>query len=113
MMSFVVLCCVPGKLLCHLLCRVAFCSMLVSCGIVCCVMCNLLCHVCFILCHVSGSPFNARVQGDSSQILVSGPSLNSAGVGKTSFFTMSNVSGNVEDIEVNVEGKSPRDTFKD
>ncbi|XP_049948482.1 filamin-A [Schistocerca serialis cubense] len=54
---------------------------------------------------VPGSPFLARVQGDSPhQITVSGPSLSSAAVGKTSFFTMSNVSGSVEDIEVNVEG---------
>ncbi|XP_068086528.1 filamin-A isoform X1 [Anabrus simplex] len=54
---------------------------------------------------VPGSPFLARVQGDSPhQILVSGPSLSSAAVGKTSFFTMSNVAGSVEDIEVNVEG---------
>ncbi|XP_023727803.1 filamin-C isoform X3 [Cryptotermes secundus] len=54
---------------------------------------------------VPGSPFLARVQGDSPhQILVSGPSLSSAAVGKTSFFTVSNVAGSVEDIEVNVEG---------
>jgi hypothetical protein len=36
---------------------------------------------------------------------VSGPSLSSAAVGKTSFFNVSNVTGSVEDIEVNVEGK--------
>jgi len=54
----------------------------------------------------AGSPFLAHVQGDSPhQILVSGPSLSSAAVGKTSFFTVSNVAGSVEDIEVNVEGK--------
>ena len=54
----------------------------------------------------AGSPFVAHVQGDSPhQILVSGPSLSSAAVGKTSFFTVSNVAGSVEDIEVNVEGK--------
>nr|CAD7420525.1 unnamed protein product [Timema poppensis] len=53
---------------------------------------------------VPGSPFLARIQGDSPhQILVSGPSLTAAGVGKTSYFTMSNVAGSVEDIEVNVE----------
>jgi filamin len=56
--------------------------------------------------YIAGSPFLARVQGDSPhQILVSGPSLSSAAVGKTSFFTVSNVAGSVEDIEVNVEGK--------
>nr|CAD7428833.1 unnamed protein product [Timema monikensis] len=49
---------------------------------------------------VPGSPFLARIQGDSPhQILVSGPSLTAAGVGKTSYFTMSNVAGSVEDIE--------------
>lgn len=54
----------------------------------------------------AGSPFLVRVQGDSPhQILVSGPSLSSAAVGKTSFFTVSNVAGSVEDIEVNVEGE--------
>ncbi|XP_063231927.1 LOW QUALITY PROTEIN: filamin-C [Bacillus rossius redtenbacheri] len=54
---------------------------------------------------IPGSPFLARIQGDSPhQILVSGPSLTSAAVGKTSYFTMSNVGGSVEDIEVNVEG---------
>ncbi|PSN34738.1 hypothetical protein C0J52_17746 [Blattella germanica] len=43
---------------------------------------------------VPGSPFLARVQGDSPhQILVSGSSLSSAAVGKTSFFTVSNVAG--------------------
>nr|CAD7395119.1 unnamed protein product [Timema cristinae] len=56
---------------------------------------------------VPGSPFLARIQGDSPhQILVSGPSLTAAGVGKTSYFTMSNVAGSVEDIEVNVEAES-------
>nr|CAD7206896.1 unnamed protein product [Timema douglasi] len=55
---------------------------------------------------VPGSPFLARIQGDSPhQILVSGPSLTAAGVGKTSYFTMSNVAGSVEDIEVNVEAR--------
>ena len=55
---------------------------------------------------VPGSPFLARVAGDSPHhITVSGPSLSSAAVGKNSYFTMSNVGGNVEDIEVNVEGE--------
>lgn len=50
-----------------------------------------------------GSPFTVNVGGDFP--LVNGSSLNSAPVGTNSFFTMSNVSGNLEDIEVNVEGK--------
>lgn len=51
----------------------------------------------------SGSPFIANVSGDFP--LVNGSALNSAPVGTNSYFTMSNVSGNLEDIEVNVEGK--------
>lgn len=50
----------------------------------------------------SGSPFIANVSGDFP--LVNGAALNSAPVGSNSYFTMSNVSGNLEDIEVNVEG---------
>lgn len=52
---------------------------------------------------VSGSPFIAHVEGDLP--LVSGSSLTSAPVSTTSHFTMSNVSGSLDDIEVNVEGK--------
>ncbi|XP_065214935.1 filamin-A isoform X4 [Planococcus citri] len=51
---------------------------------------------------VPGSPFIANVSGDFP--LVNGAALNSAPVGSNSYFTMSNVSGNLEDIEVNVEG---------
>jgi len=51
----------------------------------------------------SGSPFIAHVEGDLP--LVSGTSLTSAPVSTTSYFTMSNVSGSLDDIEVNVEGK--------
>ena len=48
----------------------------------------------------------AHVTGDSPHhITVSGPSLTSASVGKTSYFSLSNVGGTVEDIEVNVEGE--------
>lgn len=48
----------------------------------------------------------AGVQGDSPHnVMVSGSSLSAAPVGKTSYFTLSNVAGGVEDIEVNVEGK--------
>lgn len=50
-----------------------------------------------------GSPFIAQVEGDLP--LVSGSSLTSAPVSSTSHFTMSNVSGSLDDIEVNVEGK--------
>ncbi|KAK6644516.1 hypothetical protein RUM43_000783 [Polyplax serrata] len=54
---------------------------------------------------VPGSPFVAGVQGDSPHnVMVSGSSLSAAPVGKTSYFTLSNVAGGVEDIEVNVEG---------
>lgn len=50
-----------------------------------------------------GSPFIAHVEGDLP--LVSGSALTSAPVSTTSHFTMSNVSGSLDDIEVNVEGK--------
>lgn len=38
--------------------------------------------------------------------MVSGQSLAATAVGKTSFFTISNVTGSVEDVEVSVEGES-------
>ena len=53
-----------------------------------------------------GSPFVAPVFADPNRIVVSGQSLASAAVGKPSFFTMNNVQGSVEDIEVNIEGKT-------
>jgi len=56
-----------------------------------------------IIVFVIGSPFIAHVEGDLP--LVSGTSLTSAPVSTTSHFTMSNVSGSLDDIEVNVEGK--------
>lgn len=37
--------------------------------------------------------------------MVSGQSLAATAVGKTSFFTISNVTGSVEDVEVSVEGE--------
>ncbi|XP_042865445.1 filamin-A-like isoform X5 [Penaeus japonicus] len=53
---------------------------------------------------VQGSPFVAKVQADPNRIVVSGQSLAATAVGKTSFFTISNVTGSVEDVEVSVEG---------
>lgn len=58
---------------------------------------------------VLGSPFIAHVEGDLP--LVSGTSLTSAPVSTTSHFTMSNVSGSLDDIEVNVEGKLSNQIF--
>lgn len=55
---------------------------------------------------VQGSPFVAKVQADPNRIVVSGQSLAATAVGKTSFFTISNVTGSVEDVEVSVEGRS-------
>ncbi|XP_045132539.1 filamin-B-like isoform X2 [Portunus trituberculatus] len=55
---------------------------------------------------VPGSPFVAKVQADPNRIVVSGQSLAATAVGKTSFFTISNVTGSVEDVEVSVEGPS-------
>ena len=37
--------------------------------------------------------------------MVKGASLASTAVGKSSYFTLSNVSGNVEEVEVNVDGE--------
>ncbi|RZF46786.1 hypothetical protein LSTR_LSTR016057 [Laodelphax striatellus] len=51
---------------------------------------------------VPGSPFIARVVGDFP--LVTGGSLSCAPLGTNSYFTMSNVAGSLDDIEVNVEG---------
>lgn len=47
-----------------------------------------------------------QVQADPNRIVVSGQSLAATAVGKTSFFTISNVTGSVEDVEVSVEGES-------
>lgn len=46
-----------------------------------------------------------QVQADPNRIVVSGQSLAATAVGKTSFFTISNVTGSVEDVEVSVEGE--------
>ena len=56
------------------------------------------------VCVVVGSPFTATIFTDPDRIVVSGQSLASSAVGKTSYFKMSNVTGSVEDIEINVEG---------
>ena len=53
---------------------------------------------------ITGSPFNAPIYTDPDRIVVSGQSLASSAVGKTSYFKLSNVTGSVEDIEINVEG---------
>ena len=55
-------------------------------------------------CFKLGSPFNAPIYTDPDRIVVSGQSLASSAVGKTSYFKLSNVTGSVEDIEINVEG---------
>lgn len=51
-------------------------------------------------------PSILQVQADPNRIVVSGQSLAATAVGKTSFFTISNVTGSVEDVEVSVEGES-------
>ncbi|XP_071442492.1 filamin-C isoform X2 [Hetaerina americana] len=53
---------------------------------------------------VPGSPFVARVPADPHHMVVSGQSLSTAAVGKASHFTLSNVPGSVEDVEVKIEG---------
>ncbi|CAG0906552.1 unnamed protein product [Cyprideis torosa] len=56
---------------------------------------------------VPGSPFVAHVATDPNRLHVSGQSLASTPVGKPAYFTISNVTGTVEDVEVNVEGETP------
>lgn len=51
-----------------------------------------------------GCPIVTRVGGDS-HVTVSGQALSSAGLGRQSYLTVSNVAGSLEDLEVNVEGK--------
>jgi len=53
---------------------------------------------------VPGSPYTAEIFTDPHHVVVSGQSLASSAVGKTSYFKLSNVTGSVEDIEINVEG---------
>ncbi|XP_043676744.1 filamin-A isoform X1 [Vespula pensylvanica] len=52
---------------------------------------------------VPGCPIITRVGGDS-HVTVSGQALSSAGLGRQSYLTVSNVAGSLEDLEVNVEG---------
>lgn len=52
---------------------------------------------------VPGCPIITRVGGDS-HVTVSGQALSSAGLGRQSYLTISNVAGSLEDLEVNVEG---------
>lgn len=44
------------------------------------------------------------MQADPNRIVVSGQALAATAVNKPSFFTISNVTGSVEDVEVSVEG---------
>ena len=53
---------------------------------------------------ITGSPYTAQIFTDPNHVVVSGQSLASSAVGKTSYFKLSNVTGSVEDIEINVEG---------
>lgn len=46
-----------------------------------------------------------QVQADPNHIVVSGQNLASTAVGKPSYFTIANVTGSVEDVEINVEGE--------
>ena len=57
-----------------------------------------------LICLFVGSPYTAEIFTDPHHVVVSGQSLASSAVGKTSYFKLSNVTGSVEDIEINVEG---------
>ena len=52
-----------------------------------------------------------QVQADPNRIVVSGQNLASTAVGKPSYFTIANVTGSVEDVEINVEGETTWYTF--
>eukprot|EP00092_Neocalanus_flemingeri_P041721 GFUD01045442.1.p1 GENE.GFUD01045442.1~~GFUD01045442.1.p1 ORF type:complete len:1832 (+),score=552.65 GFUD01045442.1:1088-6583(+) len=55
---------------------------------------------------VPGAPFTAKIHTDPNHIVVSGQCLAATAVGKPSFFTLSNVSGGIEDIEVAIDSPS-------
>ena len=55
---------------------------------------------------VTGAPFTAKIHTDPNHIVVSGQSLAATAVGKPSFFTLTNVTGNIEDIEVAIDSPS-------
>lgn len=55
---------------------------------------------------VPGAPFTAKIHTDPNHIVVSGQSLAASAVGKSSFFTLSNVSGGLEDIEIVIDTPS-------
>ncbi|XP_040577055.1 filamin-A [Lepeophtheirus salmonis] len=52
---------------------------------------------------VPGAPFTAKIHTDPNHIEVSGAAIAATAVGKSSFFTLSNVNGSVEDIEIIIE----------
>jgi hypothetical protein len=53
----------------------------------------------------------ATVSADPGQVVVSGPSLAAAPAGKAAHFTLNNVHGGLDDVEVSVEGKLKIDCF--
>ena len=55
---------------------------------------------------VPGAAFVAKIHTDPNHIVVSGQCLAATAVGKPSFFTLSNVSGNIEDVEVAIDSPS-------
>lgn len=52
---------------------------------------------------VPGAPFTAKIHTDPNHIVVSGQCLAATAVGKPSFFTLSNVSGSLEDIVIEID----------
>ncbi|KAJ8683635.1 hypothetical protein QAD02_019427 [Eretmocerus hayati] len=65
--------------------------------------CEHLVNIAFNKRTVPGCPIIARVAPDA-HVTVSGQALSSAPLGRQSAFTLSNVAGSLEDLEVNVEG---------
>ena len=59
---------------------------------------------------VPGAPYNAKIHTDPNHIIVSGQSLAATAVGKMSYFTLSNVIGSVEDIEITIESPVNRES---
>jgi len=52
---------------------------------------------------VPGAPFMAKIHTDPNRILVSGQSLAATAVGRKSQFTLSNVVGSTEDVEIAID----------
>ena len=51
-----------------------------------------------------GSPFTCTISNDPGRVTATGRALTAASILRTSTFQLTNISGSVDDIEVNIEG---------